>query len=276
MKNSEKNLADKIFSDSGFESEAAQEIEKMIDDEMAKPEKNRDYSKVKELTAAYCEITGANKHLDEFTADKMLSNIKERSAKSKPKHTKKYRALMSLAAAAVVMIGINCFSVFAFDMNIISAIIRLTEGGFTVNFKDESSQISLPTSENDPFGFIAECAKYDVYLEETPHYLPEGFVLTNIEPNVNENYTNTVSFIFKKGNQSIAIDYIRYWNDVGQICIPSDHYNISETEVNGYPAIISKEDNQYTITYQKDKTVFFLFCKDVSYDECDKIVQSIK
>lgn len=85
-----------------------------------------------------------------------------------------------------------------------------------------------------------------------------------------------VRFIFKKGNQSISFDFEVYKNEVGQIGIPSDHYNISETEINGYPAIVSKEDNQYTITYQKDKTVFFMFADGVPYDECERIVESIK
>ena len=75
---------------------------------------------------------------------------------------------------------------------------------------------------------------------------------------------------------SISVYYDNFHNEVGQTGIPSDHFNISETEVNGCPAIISKEDNQYTITYQRDKTVFFMFTRDVSYDECEKIVKSIK
>ncbi len=99
---------------------------------------------------------------------------------------------------------------------------------------------------------------------------------TDVDINVNKDHANTVRFIYWKDNQNFSIDYTRYWNEVDRIGIPSDHYNISETEVNGSPAIVSKEDNQYTITYQKDKTVFFMFAQDVPYDECEKIVESIK
>ncbi len=46
--------------------------------------------------------------------------------------------------------------------------------------------------------------------------------------------------------------------------------------MNGSSAIVSKEDNQYTIMYLKGKTEFFMFSVDVPYDECEKIVASIK
>ena len=175
----------------------------------------------------------------------------------------------------VLVLAANCITVLAYDMNIISAVIKFTQGGFSVDFGNQPEEVVLPTSEDDPYGFIAKLAEYDIEFE-TPHYIPDGFVLTEVDTNVNENYANTVRFIFRKNKQTISIDYVRYWNDVGQIGIPSDHYNISETEINGSPAIVSKEDNQYTITYQKDKTVFFMFADGVPYDECEKIVESIK
>lgn len=101
-------------------------------------------------------------------------------------------------------------------------------------------------------------------------------MLTGIDTNVNEDYANSVRFLYEYENQKISLSYKKFYNDVANIVIPSDHYNLSETEVNGSPAIISKEDDQYTITYQNGKTVFIMFTVDVPYDECDKIVASIK
>ena len=174
----------------------------------------------------------------------------------------------------VLVLAANCITVLAYDMNIISAVIKFTQGGFSVDFGNQPEKIVLPTSEDDPYGLIAKLAEYDIEFE-TPHYIPEGFTLSRIGNNENSSATS-VTFDFYNGEQSINISYDKFHNEVGQIGIPSDHYNISETEVNGSPAIVSKEDNQYTITFQKDKTVFFMFTQDVPYDECEKIVESIK
>ncbi len=66
-------------------------------------------------------------------------------------------------------------------MNIVSAIIDFTKDGFSVDFgRDEMTIIELPTSDDDPYGFIAKLAEYDIEFE-TPHYIPEGFVLTEVD-----------------------------------------------------------------------------------------------
>jgi len=67
-----------------------------------------------------------------------------------------------------------------------------------------------------------------------------------------------------------------FTGEIGKMGIPSDNFNISETKVNGHIAIISKEDNQFTITYQADNIVTCIFTQDVDYSECDKIIASIK
>ena len=161
-------------------------------------------------------------------------------------------------------------------MNIVSAVIEFSRGGFAVDFgKNEHEVVELPTSENDPYGFIAKLAEYDIEFE-TPHYIPEGFVLTEVSTNVDEGFANTVRFLYEKDKQCLSLAFKRFYDEIPDIGIPSDHYNISETEVNGSPAIVSKEDDQYTITYEKDKIVFVMFSVDVPYDECEKIVVSIK
>lgn len=254
-----------------FQSKSADELREMLDNELSKPADKTDYGLVDELTTAIIEAEGKERLT--VDADMELDKLQSKIAKSnRVIHIPKWA--FGLSAACVMLICVNCISVAAWNTNIVSAVIKFTKGGFSVDFNNEST-FELPTAENDPFGIIAECAKYDIY-PETPFYLPEGFVLDFIDTNVNEDYANTVRFIFKNENQRISLDFIRYWNEIGKIGVPSDDFNISETEVNGYPAIVSKEDNQYTITYQKDKTVFFMFAQDVPYDECEKIVESIK
>ena len=271
-------LVQMINSDDDLKQKALESIKKELDIELKKPLKKRDFDKIAELTVQYRELqTGES---EDIITKQGVNKLNTRIEQYKNKHMLPvFRYMKKLAPAfcvtAVIVIG-NCMTVSAWDMNIVSAVIELTKGGFSVDFgKNEPEPVELPTSVNDPYGFIAKLAEYDIEFE-TPHYIPEGFILTEVETNVNESFANTVRFIFENHKQNFSIEYTKYYDEIPQVVIPSDHYNISETEVNGSPAIVSKEDGQYTITYQKNKTVFFLFSQDVSYDECDEIIQSIR
>lgn len=271
---SDKNIIEKVLSESdSFQDKSTAELREMLDKELSKPDKQIDYGLVDELTTAVLEAEG--KKCLAVDVDAELNKLEERTLG----HNRRFRFpkwTVGLSAACVILLCANCISVSAWDMNIFSAIIELTKGGFSVDFgESETEIIELPTSENDPYGFIAKLAEYDIEFE-TPYYIPEGFMLTEVETNVNENVGNTVRFIYCNDKQNFSIDFTRFWNEVVPMGIPSDHYNISETEVNGSPAIVSKEDNQYTIMYQKEKTVFTLAALDVPYSECEKIVDSIE
>ena len=273
-----KKLAQDIISDKDFEKNAFMHLKKQLDEELAKPESKRNYDKIAVLTAGVCELIDSNSQPNDTLQvgrQKLYSRIAEYDRKKNKSSVKVFRKMLPVVCVAAVMLAANCISVMAWNMNIVSAVIEFTQGGFSVNFgKKEHEVIDLPTSEDDPYGIIAECAKYDIY-PETPHYLPEGFELSLSTNNVSD-YSNDVKFVYNNGKKSITFDVTRYWDEVGQIGIPSDKYNIIETTVNGYPAIISKEDNQFTLAYQIDKTVIFIFTQDVDYLECDKIVASMK
>lgn len=269
-----KNIIEKILSESdSFQEQSVAELREMLDNELAKPDDKTDYELVDELTTAIIEAEGRKRLTVDI--DKKLNEFNDRTEK-RGRIIKLPKWAVGLSAACVTLLCANLVSVTAWDMNIASAVIKFTKGGFSVNFNEpEREEIILPTSESDPYGLIAECAKYDIEFE-TPHYIPDGFILTYISTNVNEDYANTVRFIYWNGKKHFSLDYTRYWNEIGSIGIPSDHYNISERMVNDTPAIVSKEDNQYTIMYKKDKTVFTMFSDGVPYGECEKIVDSIK
>ena len=270
MKNIDREIIEKINSDNSVENESVEELRTQFEKECAK--KDPDYGLVDELAKLIAEQEG--------TSDKI--NIPDEIAELKRKTTISHKRIVSpkwltaVCASLVLVLGLNAYSAYAWNMNIFSAIVKFTKGGFSVDFNEEQQDIvELPTSEDDPYGFIAKLAEYDIEFE-TPHYIPEGFLLTAIDTNVNEEVSNTVRFIFAKGHQTLSIGFTRYWNEVVPVVIPSDHYNISETEVNGSSAIVSKEDDQYTIVYRKNKTEFFMFADDVPYEECEKIVDSIR
>lgn len=273
-----KKLVQKINSDKEFTSTAYRYLKHQLDKETAKPIKSRDLSKIDDLSHDICELIDGKRTTSDDVS-KEVERLYDRFAEYEKSKNKPsvclFRKTLPVLCTSVVLLVTNCITVLAWDMNVISAVIECTKDGFFVDFGKNQEEIHLPTSENDPYGIIAECAKYDIY-SETPHYLPNGFYLEYVGSNVNENFANNIDFTFKNGDMSIALSFERYWNEVGKIGIPSDHYNISETTVNGKPAIVSKEGNQYTITFINNKTSFFMFTQDVPYDECDKIVNSIR
>lgn len=265
-----KDLADKINADKEFTMEAYNYIKTELDWETAKPVRKRNFDRIEQLTSQLAELSGDD--ISENT-DRLYERIRSYE-KAVAKPTGILRRFAPVLCCLALFITANCITVLAWDMNIVSAIIEFTKGGFSVDFGEEREFIELPTSEDDPYGIIAECAKYDIY-PETPHYLPEGFELTLTEHNENSQM-KSITFDFYKGQQSISIAYDLFIDGTGKIGIPSDDYNISETMINNKNAVISKEDNQFTITYKTDNLVTMIFTQDVPYDECDKIVASIK
>lgn len=265
-----KDLTDKINADKEFNVEAYSYIKTELDRETSKPVRKRDFNRIEQLTSQLVELSGDDTPNNTVKLYERIRNYERVSKKS----VNIFKKFIPALCCFVLIFMANCVSVAAWDMNIVSAVIEFSKGGFAVDFGKPVEEIHLPTSEDDPYGFIAKLAEYGIEFE-TPHYIPEGFSLVNVEYNENSVKTS-ILFEFYNGKQSISVYYDNFYNEVGQTGIPSDHFNISETKVNGCPAIVSKEDNQYTITYQRDKTVFFMFTRNVSYDECEKIVESIK
>ncbi len=166
-----KHILEKIRSDGSFGELSAEELTKQLDLELAKP--NPDYDLVDELSAAILEARG--KAVKEIDVQSELGTIKQKSIK----HFRYPKWAITVSAACLVLICANTVSVAACGTNIFSAFVQFTKGDLTIDFgKQEQSVISLPTSENDPYGIKAKCAEYDVY-PKTPFYLPDGFELVD-------------------------------------------------------------------------------------------------
>ena len=269
-----KNIIENVPRESeSFRDKSASELREMLDRELSKPDKQIDYGLVDRLTTSVLEAEGRKRLAvdvdDEL--DKFRNRVSERNRKFfLPKWA------VSLSVACAVLFCANCISVSAWSMNIFKALVDFVHGGVLIGFEDrqEESVIELPTSENDKYGMKGKCAEYGIEFE-TPHYIPDGFVLTTIDTNCND-IGQSVRFIFENNKENFSIEYTKYFDEIPKIGIPSDHYNISEIEVNGSPAVVSKEDDQYTIIYQKNKKEFFMAANKVHYEECNKIVDSIR
>ena len=266
------NLND--FMSGGFEKDALKEIKQMLDEELAKPAQRRDYDKIDELTDAYSYLTGMETFIQEAT-ERGVQKV-ARSAEGKPNihMNKRIRLFTTVGIAAVMLFAANVFTVVAYQQDIFTVIIHYTQNGFSVEYPPMDT-IELPTTTDDPYGIKTECAKYGLDVL-TPTYLPEGAKLGNYEYNKADGYCTSVNFWYYYDNKAVInLCYNLYENPSGQTLIPSDDFNLSEIEINGISAIVSKEDNQYSVIF-RDGNLETIISSDYGYEECDKIAASLQ
>lgn len=271
-----KNIIENVPRESeSFRDKSASELREMLDRELSKPDKQIDYGLVDRLTTSVLEAEGRKRLAvdvdDEL--DKFRNRVSERNRKFfLPKWA------VSLSVACAVLFCANCISVSAWSMNIFKALVNFVQGGVLIGFEDrqEESVIELPTSENDKYGMKGKCAEYGVY-PLVPEYLPDGFQLTDIETEANKYYLRVI-FYYNKGSTILNIDFQQFYNseDIPTIGIPSDTHNITEKEINGQTMYILEEDNQFTATFLRNNMIYLIFSDGLDYEECDKIVNSIK
>lgn len=260
-------IIEKIHSESFSEEPTAEELEEQLDLELKKL--HPDYDLVDELTKAILEAKG--QAVKEIDVKPEIQTIRRKNIRRMrfPKWA------MTVSVACVVLIGANAVSVSAWDMNIFSAIVEFSKSGMSIDF-GKNEVINLPMSEDDVYGIKAKCAEYG--LEPlTPHYLPEGFELVDFETSINEESAD-VMFFYKKGKEQLNIIYQQYYStgDISPVGMPTDTYNLQEVEINGQTAFILKEDKQFTATFLNDEIVYVITSNELDYDECQKVMESMK
>ena len=254
--------------------EEKKRVRQLLDEELNKPERSRDYDRINDLTSTYVSLMGAEDEVAQRTASG-IKKLQMRFHDEKPRvrYSRKIRVMMTAGIAAVLLLVANAVTISAANQNIVSYIIEKTKHGFSAR-PITQEVVELPTTADDPYGIKAECAKYGLDVE-APGYLPEGFVLWKCYATEADNVNKSVDFKFHRGDEYISFyyTYLYDWNSITQI--PSDHFNLEEIEVNGKPAVTSKEDGQYTLIYYDGNLEYVFASNSLSYMECDKIVSSI-
>ncbi|MBE6842005.1 MAG: DUF4367 domain-containing protein [Ruminococcus sp.] len=265
----ENELLKKFLSDNEFEKLA---VEKSLK-ELEKLVKKGDVEKIDEIVDFLLEVQGGCDIDDIDVNEKADEIIRSYNSKKVKKCRKRIpKRFVTVVASFMTLFATNGIVKATTNESLLSLAVDIKESGFSIDF---SETIELPTSEDDPYGIKGECQKYG-YTPDVPFYLPEGFELklvdnSNVDPNLFYN-----GFTFKKGKGSIYFGYNYYIDEMGSVTVPSDEFNLSEIKVNGTTAILSQEDGQYVVNYQKDKIIYVIFIQHVDYSECDKIIQSIK
>ena len=268
----------------GSSEEQGQGVSEMLEKELAKPYKQRDYDKIEELLNEYTRMNGMEEQIQKASE----IGIQRAIAKTKTGklRVRKYRPLITVVCLAVVMALLNTISVVAFDMDAFSFIVHVVDNGFSVDFFSKEvpseSVAQIPVSEDAPYGMIAECAKNGIY-PETPHYLPEGYVLTLCANNHIPSYKKYNCFTFTNSsnqNESICFYYQLYEDSekLKYAKFSNTEHNLREIEINGKKAILAEEkkDKQFTIVYHIDNLLISIFTENMPADEVYKIIESMK
>ncbi len=267
----EKNSIKKLLSDKTLKRLAVNTSMKQLERQIRKG----DVESIEELVNFLLEVQGkkAADNIDtDAKADKIFDMSKERKKYTIPVFHLP-RRFVAAATAGVMLFTTNTIVKAVTEKDIFTLAVDISKSGFSI---DLSETIELPTSEDDPYGIKGECQKYG-YTPDVPFYLPEGFELKHMDSSyIESEKCNYNSFTFKKGKGSIFFSYDYFANKIGSRTIPSDDFNLNEIEVNGTKAILSQEDGQYVVNYQKDKIIYVIFIQHVDYSECDKIIESIK
>ncbi len=273
----EKEFIEAVMNDTESGSERIDELKSELEKETQKPFKQQSYGKISSISAALARLESGESstclNRIEEGVNKKIENHESRGGE------KRLRCAVVILSILVFILSINTVTVSAWNMNVFSLVVELTQGGVKIDFSNQETnqkeEIVLPTSEDDPYGIIAVCEDMGIYIE-TPHYLPEGYILTDMFTEEND-IVDVAAFTFSKGNRYVSINFSKFHNeDSLSVGIPSDEHNLTEITVNGHTGIKSMEDNQMVITFASGTVVFNMFTQEVDYDECEKIIESLK
>lgn len=274
------------FLNTDLKEQYIQEINRALDEELKKPAKKRDYDKIEELTQAYTKLMGTEAQV-EASMQCCISEFKSK-ARPKKKITRRMRIVFAAISVAVVLFVMNIITVSAFNINVFSFIVHITDKNFSVNSPLFASEVSaddvieLSVSPDDPYGMIAECTKYGIY-PETPHYLPKGYVLTLCRHTNVSSYSEDMRFTFtnqQNAKQTITFSYELYEDveSTNNVKFSNVEHRLSEIKINNNPVILAeeKEDKQFVIVYSIDNLLISIFTQDISKEEVNQVINSIK
>lgn len=248
---------------------SAEELEAMLDKELSKPESEIDFGLVNELSVAVNEALEQN--TDNIDVESKLAELKAKEAAEKHRFRMPKWSVGLIAACLMLVFG-NIYTVNAWNMNVFSFIVEFTKGGAVIDFSSKNKEVILPVSEDDPYGILAVCRENGINIE-TPHYLPDGFILTTLEAKADKRY---VSMTYKRNKKDTAYINLTFSGYDEQFLIPSDKHNLSELKINGHDAVMSREDDQMIVVFGWGDSMLTLMTQNVDYDECDKILKEIR
>ena len=128
MKDIEKNIPNMLSDETMLN-----DLRLMLNEELAKPENERNYDAVKEITAAMVELAD-DKVPPIPSADAILGKTAERK-RSGIRVVKRWAA--ALSACFAVGIALNCYTLAAYGENLLEVVLKKTPSGFSLDLSNE-------------------------------------------------------------------------------------------------------------------------------------------
>lgn len=255
--------------------EMISDLQQALDEELKKPETERDINKITEITDMLFSLTSqGNEQVSKSMSASKKQLFKTIGIKQPSDRKRSIKRTVSVAAACIaVILTANIVTLNVFGQNVFSSIYHMSKGSIYIDI--DQSVTGTNTSESDPYGIKAKCAEYG-FFPETPDYIPEGFSFDEVLIHDDKDDVN-INFIYKRGKKQLNFIYKYCISDAWlnqPIGIPTDTYNVTEEDVNGHTIYVLREDNQYSAYFLDKRIRYGMYGRDLDYEECEKVLRS--
>jgi len=138
---------------------------------------------------------------------------------------------------------------------------RIPIGQFFMDMKEKSTLVGVHRENKLNLS--------EKYVGYEPAYVPKGFVIVGVEE------TDKRFWIKYESSEEDSWYRIYYWNKFEEASLDSEGGVVSETEINGYPAVIVQKGDEVRININIGTARFYLNGM-IPMDEAIKIMESIK
>ncbi len=273
----DQNLIKKSADEKINKSELLDAIDTAIEEEWIKPEADIDDSFLSDCINDWYEVSGETK--PDF--DQHVAEIKNQLGIGKIRKFVRVKTIAKVAASFVIIIGIaftvNFISLKAFKVNLFGDIVEFGEDVIRFNFLNAvpSNGISLVTSEDDPYGLKAECAKHFFY-PLLPTKMPDGTVVSKIEYEESEGIQKNLAVLFKNKRRHSALNITYYEFDSElNVVVPSESQDLEKLVINGIDVFIVKNEDLYIATFLVEDTLYG-FSSNIEYEQFIAVLYSFK
>lgn len=273
-----KELLKNIAADSETEAMLLKETQRQLEEEISKPFRKRDYNKIEELTSRVRSISESREAAqlrDECGKKYLHERINEQSAKKKRRLPAS--GLIAALCCLTIVLGLNMYSFSTFGTNIITAVVKHTQGGISLDFSQpDSGNSETEVSEADSYGIKEKCLEYGVDCA-APEYIPEGFVLDDFMCEELSDSTNCI-FYYSRGEDIFNLTIEKYKSSelIPPVLIPNEESNVREEFINGNLVYVMNENENYTAVYSSGDIVYLFYTSGTEFEEIYKVIKSME
>lgn len=140
------------------------DLQHMLDEELAKPDDEKDFDAIQEITSAMVELADIQPPPPP-SADFIINKAAERRRSKRISHIRRFTA--ALSACFVVGISLNFYTLATYGENIFEAILKRTRSGFTIDLSrmahNDDRALPVTTQEHHEIR-VTGTAWYDPFL----------------------------------------------------------------------------------------------------------------